>query len=448
MIGRAARNPDIFAHDGVSICIILSFFIGLATSFGIGLLTLVVISFILAIRNYNQPRMLTYILIMVAVDPVMRTYLMGGVLFRYHSFDYLLLSLVLINFLYGGRVHLKPIRIYMFLLLWMIIGLLISKDIVLGGLSIVGYLGFLAFYLILWHAVDSPGFGDILHDGLRYGILASLLFSMLFFLSFGIEVFRQDLFDEFGGDYINPNSFSYMPLAGIVFSTLLVKLFGHSARKQLIIQLILFGIIGLSGSRGSFIVGGLAIFFSLSGAIRTTRLVFVRIIAYFILSFSATLLKTSGVYTLERLSTFFQEEKDLSTASSGRSEIAFIGFQMFKSRPLVGLGTGSFRETFAELTASYQYFGSDFLRKKQGDRIAAHSAYVKVMAENGLIGLILLTGFLLSIYKARTKDNFHIIAFSILVISLLSTEFNAKVPWFICAFTIVMYRKNTTFKHT
>ncbi len=446
MIKRLSLSKDFIKPDAITAYIILSFLVGIVAGFSIGLLILIVASFIFAIRYYNQPQMLMFLIIMIGVDPVMRTYLMGGVLFRYHTFNYLLLSLLLVNFLYRKNLDLKPIRIYMFLLIWMLVGLVFSKDVLLGGLSIIGYLAFLAFYIIIWHTVDNPKFGRILHDGLRYGILASLLFSILFFISFGFDVFREDLFDELGGDYINPNSFSYMPLAGIVFSTLLVKIYHHPLKQQVIIQLLLLGMIGLAGSRGSFLVAALSMFFSFSGTVRTTRLVLAGLAAYLVLSYSAEFLRTSGIYSLERLSTFFTSENDLAKASSGRSEIALIGYQMFKDNPIAGSGTGSFRENFAEMTSGYQYFDSDFLRKRQGDRIAAHSAYVKVMAENGVVGLILLTGLLLSFYFARRDDNLQIIAFSILLVSFLSTEFNAKVPWFICAFTIVMHRKRIVFK--
>jgi O-antigen ligase len=103
------------------------------------------------------------------------------------------------------------------------------------------------------------------------------------------------------------------------------------------------------------------------------------------------------------------------------------GWQMFIDNPL-GVGTGGFGTRFS--SAEYKLTSKD---------LQAHSAWIKTLAENGILGISVLAGFVGSFAKAgwrrRGEGHFPLgclvtIAF---VVAFLSTEFQGKGLWFLAA---------------
>src|SRR5690606_20366556 len=91
-------------------------------------------------------------------------------------------------------------------------------------------------------------------------------------------------------------------------------------------------------------------------------------------------------YTATRLEQTFDSSTSISKRTSGRSDLVAVGWQMFLDRPL-GNGTGSFARNYARASLDQ---GVEF---HAGREMAAHSAWVKVLAENGLPGILLLIAF-------------------------------------------------------
>jgi O-antigen ligase len=76
--------------------------------------------------------------------------------------------------------------------------------------------------------------------------------------------------------------------------------------------------------------------------------------------------------------------------------------QLIKQRPIIGYGTGAFEAAYSQQVA-----GKTGL---QGLITAdPHNQFMKIVGENGLIGLMLFLGFLVSIFRMKAATPFRIL---------------------------------------
>ena len=124
----------------------------------------------------------------------------------------------------------------------------------------------------------------------------------------------------------------------------------------------------------------------------------------------------------------------LAGRTSGRSELARAGWNLFLQHPVGGVGTGSFATAWFR-----QQDAHGLSQYGMGRDVAAHSGWIKTMAENGLPGLLLLAGFVLSFavigwrHKGRGVRWLGLTIAFALSVAFLSTEFQSKGLWFVAA---------------
>ena len=87
-------------------------------------------------------------------------------------------------------------------------------------------------------------------------------------------------------------------------------------------------------------------------------------------------------YTVNRIALLLDSQELHRARTSGRSNLALDGWQIFADHPLLGVGTGGFAAVRIERSDRTGTRG--FANKK----LAAHSAWIKALAENGLFGLM------------------------------------------------------------
>jgi O-antigen ligase len=117
--------------------------------------------------------------------------------------------------------------------------------------------------------------------------------------------------------------------------------------------------------------------------------------------------------------------------TSYRSELARAGLTIGVENPGLGVGTGGF--------GTAQYSQSPRLGLRSG-HAAAHSAWVKVLAENGLPGLVLLLGFVASyavLGRRGRRRRLGLVTVVFLSTAMLWTQFASKVLWMTAAFAAV-----------
>ncbi|TXI32101.1 MAG: hypothetical protein E6Q58_04405, partial [Niabella sp.] len=83
----------------------------------------------------------------------------------------------------------------------------------------------------------------------------------------------------------------------------------------------------------------------------------------------------------------------------GRSSEMLTGLEMFKAHPIIGVGAGNYRNNYQSFS---QLIGIE-VRSEERD---AHSLYLQILAETGVLGFIAFAGAMVSLFialgKART----------------------------------------------
>ena len=112
---------------------------------------------------------------------------------------------------------------------------------------------------------------------------------------------------------------------------------------------------------------------------------------------------------------------DVSQATNRRSDLAEFGWSMFVAHPL-GTGTGSFTD-----------YSVGLLDIRENS--AAHSGWIKVLAENGIPGTVLLAIYIFSFMRRPPEGAFEgaralgVLVFVVLSVALIFTEFQSRSLW-------------------
>jgi O-antigen ligase len=132
------------------------------------------------------------------------------------------------------------------------------------------------------------------------------------------------------------------------------------------------------------------------------------------------------VTTMQRVQLLFDPSQSARTRTSGRLDLALGGWYIFQEHPM-GVGTGAFSRAWADLGRR-----EGLSRFHQGKATPAHSGWVKVLAENGLPGILLLISYVLSfsIVGWSTHDRrlrlLGLLVTSVLGIALIPVELSHK----------------------
>lgn len=378
----------------------------------------------LAVVGLKKPHLgLLAIGMLAALDTVNRNFELLGGLYRYNTLNYWLLvviGLYLTLLLRLGDVHtriLQALILLVTLMLWFSPKLSNSIQDVLDMLV---YFGILVYFA---RAVRREGAFYWL--GFVVGILSA-----------GGSLFYFMLKDRL--PYINPNSFAALPLAGLYAICLSIH-FARDSRqgKTLLLTLaaVNFVLVFLSASRGN-IFAGLVCLVYLVLAIRSfSWSTFILVAALSLGVVFSTLFVEQQERTIFRLEKTFDTSFTLQSRTSGRNLLAQAGWEIFKESPL-GIGTGAYRYRIGD----FEYL--------QGREKPAHSAWIKVLAENGILGIILLTAFVLSFtIMGLRAGSYDLLTLGLLVTASLSaayttTEFQGKGLWMLAAGVTVILHKD------
>ena len=129
---------------------------------------------------------------------------------------------------------------------------------------------------------------------------------------------------------------------------------------------------------------------------------------------------------------------DIADRTSHRSDLARGGWYILRTHPF-GVGTGGFTSAWRELgpregvRVPYRYH-----------RLQAHAVWIKLMAENGIPGIMLAGSFVLSFAvtgmrrRNRNAQLIGLLASAAIGLSFISTEYQNKGIWFLAAAAIAM----------
>lgn len=407
--------------------VVAAVFLGAAAGvlpFAAALAIATVLGFALAIAGVRRPALgLLGVVVLCVLDSPSRVFLFTGGLWRWNTFNYWLLLFTVLQAPLLLRVGRQ--RLFLVFLALLGAGLLLSADVPAGVqhmLAASAVIGLLAYFL---RACAEP---RVLLRAALLGGTTGLVLGLAFYL-------RRD-----GLAYINPNAWAFAPLTAM-FAVCLGFASARGALGRLTLVALATGNlmwVFLSGSRGTLIVALCCTAFlvlSLPGlGTRTLAVVVGALLAVGVLSSFGDLQAT----TMHRIDKVLNSREagrtmSLSERSSGRSDLALGGWYIFVDNPL-GVGTGGFPDAWSRLRRreGLTSFG-------RGEHKNAHAGWIKVLAENGVPGIVALVAWVASFTTAgwRTHDpaarRLGILTSVALAASLLFTEFEAKGLWLLAA---------------
>lgn len=391
---------------------------GLVLGFDRALAALVLLGFGAAIAGLARPALgLIGIGLLCALDGFARTMIMtGGGLLRWNTFNYWLLVVMLVNV--PGLLRLRDPHSRLLALFILVLALgIVASPLRSEGLETT--LSITTTFGLVVYALRAVGIRNAwVGLGLVTGA-ASASMSFVFLL-------QRDRFPS-----MNPNVWVFCPLTGI-FAIALALPAVRRRRTGLVLALLAtvdMVWVYLTGSRGGIVLGLLAmlyLFLQLKSGGARLAVVFAGILFAGVLT-----ARFSGLdeYTMHRVSKVLDRSTGWRERTSGRSDLMLGAWYMFRDHPL-GVGTGGFAPSWAKLgirrgMSDYAY----------GAAKEAHAAWAKTLAENGLVGFLLLLAYVVSFAFAglrRGRSGARALGgltAAVLFAAFFSTEFAGKGLW-------------------
>lgn len=411
-----------------SIAILILWGSSIIIGFEAALAGIVLLGYGAAILGIRRPTIaLLGIAILVVLDAPARHFLSGTGLLRWNTLNYLLLIVLLLSVPMLLRLRDPHTRLLQAFVLVLGLEIIISPSIRTGLNELLPIVAM--FGLLIYFVRSHPDSQSLYSLALVVGVLAAA--------GGLVYYFTQDQLPP-----INQNSWASFPAAALM-AIALSTVAGRYGFRKLVILLLLASVsfvwVFLSGSRGNLAI---AVCCMLLIVLKMPRLEWAAVSLVIVLLTGvilASVFSDQQANTVQRLEKLFDPSYSLASRTSGRSNIAEVGWLIFLENPL-GIGTGGFRSMFPSYDDPY-FSASD-------SGTAAHSAWVKTLAENGIPGALLLVAYVISfaiVGLSRKEPHLRLLGLFVAVVLSLAfatTEFGWKGLWFLAAgATFVLHKK-------
>jgi O-antigen ligase len=240
---------------------------------------------------------------------------------------------------------------------------------------------------------------------------------------------------------INANAWSFFPLTSLFAACVYFASPVPRRRSRLLVILALLnaGWVFLSGSRGSTFICVVCLLFILARLRRVQGSALTLAAAALVAIAVAGQFAGQESQAVNRLTNLFDRERSITNRTSGRWDLALGGWYIFLERPL-GVGTGGFPQAWATLG------NRQGISAFEGASKQAHSGWIKVLAENGVPGILLFASFVLSFavlgWRRRTAGMFFpgLLVTLVLSVAFLADEFQGKGLWYLGGAIILFIR--------
>ncbi len=388
---------------------------------------LTIIGFASAIVGLRRPGLgLLGIGMLCTLDPLMNTIVFTGGLLRWNTFNYYLLLVAILWAPLLLRRSDLPLRIIQACAALLALELLVSHSRPRGAQDLLGM--FAVFGLFAYCARPRLTRNDWYWLGVAGGTL-SAIGGLLYFIQ------RASLPE------INPNAWATFPLGGL-FALCLALPFSFDRRRGPLVISALAAIslvwVFLSGSRGNMLVAAACAAYVLVGLRGVGRRATLVGVTCLVIIAATTQFSDLQDRALDRVNVLLDRQTALVNRTSHRSELLLGGWYVFLEHPL-GVGTGGFTAAWRNLGRRDGLPPYDGYRQKD-----AHAGWIKILAENGIPGFVLLLSFALSFaavgLRRRHRGMRRLGAFTAaaLLLEFVSAEYQNKAIWLLAAATIVM----------
>jgi hypothetical protein len=410
--------------------VILILFAGLASMrAGIlaGMRFLVLLGFLLAVAGLRRPVLgMLGVGILCTLDSFARVYFFRGGFWRWNTFNYWLLIFLLLHL--RTLLSQRDVHTRLALALWIVmaLGLLVSPDIPNGLYSLLNFTSLfgLQVYCLRGARRDHALYWVAVVSGVL-GVVTSVLFYT--------QAARLP--------YMNKNAWASTPLTPVLLASF-VLLRGTTDRRGAAVLSCLSGcnlvLVFLSASRGAFAVACGALLITLSSVRGLKGRLKLLLLCLLVCVPFLSLFPNLKDYATRNIQKVWDPHRSLSSRTSGRWDLAVHGIYLARKYPL-GVGTGGYAVTRANVLPEYDpddpspiWTGSDFMA---GRPMQAHSGWIKVLVENGVVGFGLLLAYTLSFafvglrHRRQGALPLGILGTLIPTIGLLPSEFAGKWLW-------------------
>ncbi|MGE5248935.1 MAG: O-antigen ligase family protein [Bacteroidota bacterium] len=248
------------------------------------------------------------------------------------------------------------------------------------------------------------------------------------------QVVGQSTASRLGGPINAPNMWGQVLVAVVPFA--LYRVFYDKSKLAKLVALLFLGlmlfVIFNTYSRGAYLALGIVLFLIVLD-LRVNPMLAIGAVAIMVIA----ILVLPGEYTarfetLTSLSPTAENGIYQDSSIRGRSSEMLTGLAMFEQHPLLGLGAANYKP-------SYQQYAQLIGIETRAEPRDAHSLYIQVLAETGILGFVAFMGLMISLLGALSaarkdvKDN---------------PAFASWLPWLTASrLSIVAYLTTSIFLH-
>lgn len=348
---------------------------GLALGFDAAVWILTVVGFAASALGLWLPALgLVGIGMLCVLDPFSKDLLPASGLFPWNALDYWLLLVAALHVRRLAGEFPLPMRFLLGLGLVVTAQLIYSGNLEDGIQHAVGLLS--TFGLLVYFSKLSRAPVDWYWFGLLSG-MTGVIASLAFYLSRGT---------------VPDGKFLVLSAVSALLCICLGYRFVHRPLRRLMLQAAAIANtiwIFLSGSRGSILMATCCLLFLVHSARTLSRRLVLLTVGIALTSSMVVLFPGEVDHTLVRLEQLVRPDVELTYKTSGRSDLVKAGWHMFLNNPL-GVGTGNFVPRYVQesYTVDVRYW--------RGEERTPHSVWIRTLAENGLLGTLLLAGMVVS----------------------------------------------------
>ena len=373
------------------------------------------------------------IAVLCVLDPLSRVYLMTGAL-PWNSFNYLLSFAALLSAPSLLTLRSVQLRLLQAFLVLLTVGLLLTPDLTQGCQDVLRI--FALFGLFLYFARASAQVEVWFWLGVVTGVLGAVIG-----LSYLLHLASLP--------YVDTNAWATALLTPVFASCLGFPFARQHRRGQLLLTFLAIinaAWIFLTGSRGGMLTALCCLAFLLFTVSGLHRRAVVAGFAALVAVAISTQFGDLQDQALHRAGKLIDSRYSWQKRTNSRSSLMLGGLRLFAQHPLLGVGTGGFVPALRDLLASPEMASYRVPTNK-----ISHSAWIKVLAENGIPGVTLLAGYVLSfaILGVRSRDrtlrSLGILTTTAVAVAFLTSEFQGKAPFFLLIGTsVLLHRKEGT----
>lgn len=408
---------------------VLSWGVAAVAGYRYGVYLLTVTGFAAALIGLYRPRVGFFgIGLLCTIDPLMAWLVFNGTdtILRWNTFNYWLLVVTALWSPMLARRGGAPLRWAQLFGLLLVLELVISADRAHGLQDVFGVWALFGLVVYLTRRRFAPA--DWYWLGVVCGTVAA---------GGGVLYFM----DKSGLPEINPNAWSFFPVTALfAMCAALPCSFRRRGGPMVLAVLTCISIawVFLSGSRGALLVAlvcGIYFMVAMRGIGRRALVLGVAALTFLGAAAQFTDLQR---FALGRINLLIDSRTDLADRTSHRSDLARGGLYIFRTHPL-GVGTGGFNSAWQKLGPREGVRVPAFYH-----RLQAHAVWIKLIAENGIPGIIVAVGFVLSFAvsgvrrRNRSMQLIGLLTSAAIGLSFVSTEYQNKGIWFLAAAAIAM----------